>query len=134
MSDWTCVLLCGQLVAVNYAHDPLGCRNATHYGEAYLQLQHVQDRATFTWGDSAHVLGELGMASGRRSGKRSGYSRSDLHVTSSAAREVVTFGVWMSRILSAMSWSDLQLLQKLSCEAATDDEGTVVQLSKYHLR
>ena len=57
-----------------------------------------------------------------------------MYVTSSAAREVVTFGVWMSRILSAMSWSDLQLLQKLSCEAATDDEGTVVQLSKYHLR
>ena len=111
-------------IAVNYDHDPLGCKNALHYGEAYLQLQNVQDRATFTWGDSAHVLQELARKAG---GSRSSRG-SSLHVSSSAAREVVTFGVWQSRILSAMSWSDLQLLHKLSC--GTEDKGTV-KLSKY---
>ena len=83
------------------------------------------------WGDSAHVLWALGQQQRIAAGESTsfkGNANPSLAATTSAAREVVSYGVWLSRILSAMSSSDLDLLHRLSSGAASRGE---VQLSQY---
>lgn len=61
-------------------------------------------------------------------GESTSCNNPSLVATTSAARKVVSYGVWLSRILSAMSSSDLDLLHRLSSGAASRGE---VQLSQY---
>ena len=72
--------------AVNYDRDPLGDKRARDlYGEGHIVLQNVQDRVTFTCGDSAQILNQHRIAK------------------SGGARDRIAFGVWMSRIVAEMT-------------------------------
>jgi hypothetical protein len=81
---------------VNYDYDPLGCKLARQtYGEAFLVLKNVEDRVTYSWGDSGALSSKAGAAAG-------------------AARTSLAFGVWMCRLLAAMSDEDLKTVRGLA--------------------
>ena len=91
--------------AVNYDRDPLGDKRARDlYGEGHLVLQNVQDRVTYTCGDSAQLLQHKGISK------------------SGGARETIAFGVWMARIVAQLTAQDLKLLTRLASGTSPDGE------------
>ena len=88
----------------------MGCTVARpNYGAAYLVLQNVEDRVTYSFGDSGDIGNQHRGSSG-------------------GGRVALAVGVWVCRLLKGMSDQDLQLLDGLSRGEVPYGEGC---LSKY---
>jgi hypothetical protein len=104
---------------VNYDRDPLGCKRArTQYGQAFLVLQNVEDRVTYSWGDSGQLAHTTQQTAAVAGGRR----------VSGGTRSMLAFGIWMSRILASMPVEDLLLLERLASGQNGIGE---VQLTQY---
>lgn len=77
-----------------------------HYGRAYLVLRGVENRVTYSYGDS-----------GVGSNRAISHHQAESGLTSTphgVMRQVMGVGVWMCRLLKAMTASDLECIRQLS--------------------